>query len=115
MKLIQTMRIHNILYWAPTGYKDEFGIALLDSVVEITGRWEKGTDETITINNTQVKANSKIYTSQETVVGGYLMLGVLADLQETELTQPPDAADEIVSSFSLPDLHGEDTLYWSLV
>jgi hypothetical protein len=113
MGLIERIRIHELVYWAPKG-TDAFGNITFEQPIEIKGRWEDGVHEKVLMKTSEVITHARVYVDRVLEPGGYLMRGALETLQ-VMLPPPSDTAYEIKLYKELPNIRGNKILQWVMI
>jgi len=110
MKIIDKMLIQTAVYWgAPVA--GGRGSSTFATAIEISVRWED--TQELFIDKFGVEKTSKaiVYVGQDVVVGGFLYLGELTDLDSNHSDpQIIDGAHEIRAFGKLPTLKGDQFL-----
>ena len=92
MSLISRMRRQDAVYWPPQ-QAGRYGLAGLGQPVAVRCRWDDVHEQYVTTTGTTTISNAKVYVDQDMLPGGYLWLGLLADLPDspTDPRQLPGA------------------------
>lgn len=91
MRLIRTMRRQVAVYWAinsASAAYDSWGQQIFVTPVEIECRWGDVIEEFIDMDGVRQLSQSKVYVDRDMELGGYLLLGALADLSSVEMSAP---------------------------
>jgi hypothetical protein len=104
------------VYWAPGSEDsggsdfDEFGKPQYATYVQITCRWEQTNEEYIDAKGTQRVTTAVVYTDEDVIPGGVLMLGVLADVTDVSVPKNNANAAEIMAFEKQPTFKATDFL-----
>jgi hypothetical protein len=96
----------DITYWAP-GAENQFGGKVYSAPVVIKGRWEDKVENIIDDKGQDTVSKSRIYTQTEVKTTGFLLNGVSAVADPTEVAD----AQEIRTIGSTPNLSSLARLY----
>jgi len=116
MSLIKRMRRQKAVYWALQSEDsggddfDDYGQPLVVAPVEIDCRWEDSTEEFIDADGVPQMSRAIVYVDRDVDVGGVLMLGTLADVDDVDNPKINDAAWEIKRFDNFPDLKAKEFL-----
>ena len=103
------MRQQDAVFWAVKTDTDKFGQPQYEAPVEIKCRWE---DKAAKFENTEgeeLVSQAIVYVDRDTKPGGYLWLGLLADL-DGETDPHKVGATKIRRFDKLPDIRNKNTL-----
>jgi hypothetical protein len=86
-KFLEKISVQTAVYWgSPTN--DGYGGITYDDPVEISVRWENTTKLITIADGQQYTCLAEVIVNQDVDVNGYLYLGVLDDLTESEQSDP---------------------------
>ena len=122
MSIINRMRKQSAIYWPPGG-TDTYGRPLVGQLVELIRtpagnyrvRWEDRVAEYIDLEGTEKRSHAVVYVpvlpnGGEVEVGGWLWLGLRAELQDETDPTNNDGAYQVSRVDHLPDLRNRRTL-----
>lgn len=109
MSLIARMRRQNAVYWPLTGV-NEFGVNTFGNPAQILVRWEDSNEEFLDAEGTVQMSRSLVYIGLDVIVGGMLMLGVIADITDEVNIKENAGAWEIMKFDKLPNIKNTEFL-----
>ena len=106
--LISGLLQQTAVYWA-AGTNDGYGGRTFPDPSEVAVRWEDRQEVFVDAQGRESVSKSVVYSASALVVGGYLYLGSLDDLDSSEEADPLSvgAAYEIMSRASSPSLKAD--------
>ena len=123
MGLITKMRRQNAIYWPPAGadgygqptYGELVELILTDGGVNYRVRWEDKSEQYLDAQGTTRTSSAVVYVPAlpgpaEIVVGGYLWLGVRADLTDEVYPRNNPGAGEVMRFEKIPNLKATEFL-----
>ena len=114
MSLISRIRKQTAVYWAPNSSVryDKYGDPIIDPPVQIYCRWEDTQEEFIDAQGTKQISKSRVFVDEDDniEIGGILMLGTLADIEDNYEPKENDDAWEVKGRDKIPNLKNTETL-----
>lgn len=114
MGIITKIRKQDAVYFPRAGV-DAHGKPAWGIPVEISCRWEQRTEEVVDVDGVRNTSQAHVYTSQNLVVGGYLVQGTLSTLPNpTDPTKNVNGGRVLLST-TTPNLRATEFLYESYI
>ena len=105
---VRTMKATGV-YWGVKGL-DKFGDPTYEEPIEITLRWEDAEEEFINANGEKEMSRSMLIVDRDLEIKGYMFLGKIADLKDTDSPRENRDAWEIRMVKNTPDFKGRKFL-----
>jgi hypothetical protein len=109
MSIISKVRRQTCVYWPRAGFS-EFGYPKFGSARELSCRWDDQTEEIIAADGTRRLSQAQVMVGEDLQVGGFLMLGTLADVTDFVSPSNNSGAWEIVRLTKNPNMRATEFL-----
>jgi len=107
MRILNKMRRQQCVYWAPTA-PDPYGQPQYADPIQLRVRWTDKEAIDTKEGTSRITSTTKVYTDQDLLIDGLLMLGTLDDVQEGKPRAANPMARPIQDFNKIPTLKADD-------